>query len=404
MATAQYASAQTGHRWRPNLLFAAIAVGVLAGYLAGLFLMFDRHFWILGPNGKPVPCDFLAYWATGRMTLSGHAALAYDTNAQHAAQVLVAGSFSGYFFWNYPPLFFFVAAAIASVPYLAAFLAWVISTAAAFAVAIGAIARRWEAVLGACASPAILITAFSGQNGFLTAALLGAFLLCLPGRPILGGILLGLMTYKPQFGLLIPLALICGGHWRALIWGVVATSFTIVGSLLAFGPAAYVAFIHYLPIASHASLTLGGEGWNKMQSIYAIARVLGAGDRIAWVAQILTVLSCACAVIWLWRRSAAYELKAAGLVAATMLSTPYLHVYDFPVLLVALAFLYRHRAFDRVEWFGAIAVNMLMLEFVAQIAPIGPGIVLLVGALVLRRMEWNPVSFARLPFGRLALR
>jgi hypothetical protein len=100
-------------------------------------------------------------------------------------------------------------------------------------------------------------------------------------------------------------------------------------------------------------------------------------------------------MIWLWRRDVAFELKAAGLVAASMLSTPYLHVYDFPVLLVALAFLYRHRPFDRIEWFGAILANVLMLEFVVQIAPIGPGIVMLVGALMLRRVAWEPVSFHR---------
>jgi hypothetical protein len=108
------------------------------------------------------------------------------------------------------------------------------------------------------------LTAFGGQNGFLTAALFGGFLLLLQGLPIASGILLGLMTYKPQFGILLPVALICGGHWRALCSGVIATGFTIVASIMAFGPGTYANFIRYLPLTSHASLTLGGEGWNKM--------------------------------------------------------------------------------------------------------------------------------------------
>jgi len=391
MATAQseYLAGERG--WRPNLLFAAVTFGVLSGYLAGLMMMLVGRTWILTPSGKPVPCDFLAYWASGLMALSGHAASAYDPNAQHAAQILAAGPMPGYFYWNYPPLFFFVAVVLASAPYLAAFLGWVIATGAAYAVTIGAIARRWEAVLAACASPVILLTAFGGQNGFLSAALLGGALLVLREQPIISGILLGLMTYKPQFGILVPVALICGGHWRALLWAAVTASLAIGLSTLAFGIGAYVSFFHFLPVVSHASLTLGGEGWNKMQSIYAIARVLGAGDGLAWFAQALTMIACAAAMIWLWRGNVAYELKAAGLVLASMLSTPYLHVYDFPVLIVALALLYRHRPFDRVDWFAVAAINVLLLEFVAQLAPIGPGILMLAGALILRRMRWKAV-------------
>jgi hypothetical protein len=378
--------------WRSNLLFAAVATGVLAGYLAGLAVMFGGHQWILAASGKPIHCDFLAYWVSGAMALSGHAASAYDPNAQHAAQILAAGPSPDYLYWNYPPLFFFVAVLLASIPYLVAFLAWVISTGAAYAVTIGAIARRWEAILGASASSVILLTAFGGQNGFLTAALLGGALLFLPVRPIVSGILLGLMTYKPQFGVLLPIALICGGHWRALYSATATAAMAIAISALAFGTGAYLSFFHSLPVVSHAYLTLGGEGWSKIQSIYSIARVLGAGDSSAWSAQALTALACAGAMIWLWRRDVAFELKAAGLVAASMLSTPYLHVYDFPVLLVALAFLYRHRPFDRIEWFGAILANVLMLEFVAQIAPIGPGIIVLVAALLLRRVQREPVG------------
>jgi hypothetical protein len=177
-----------------------------------------------------------------------------------------------------------------------------------------------------------------------------------------------------------------------LLSAAVTASFTIGVSVLAFGIGAYVSFFHFLPVVSQVSLTLGGEGWNKMQSVYAIARVLGAGDGFAWSAQVLTMIACVSAMIWLWRGKEAFELKAAGLVLASMLSTPYLHVYDFSVVIVALALLYRHRSFDRVEWFVVAAVNVLLLEFVAQLAPIGPGILMLVAALVLRRMRWNPAG------------
>ncbi|HEX4079671.1 MAG TPA: glycosyltransferase family 87 protein [Rhizomicrobium sp.] len=184
---------------------------------------------------------------------------------------MLAGSFPNYLYWNYPPLFFAVTALLAAMPYLASFLGWVISTCSAYAVTIGAISRRWEGVLGACASPVILLTAFGGQNGFLSAALLGGFLLFLPTRPVVSGVLLGLLTYKPQLGILIPIALIAGGQWRALSSAAVTAALAAGLAALAFGPGVYASFLHSLPVVSHVYLTLGGEGWARMESIYAIA-------------------------------------------------------------------------------------------------------------------------------------
>ncbi len=387
--------------WSAHALFVAGTFGVFSGYVAGLAMMLGRRSWILAASGKPVPCDFLAYWASGLDALSGHAASAYDPNAQHAVQVFAAGPSPNYYYWNYPPLFFFVAALLASAPYLVAFLGWVISTGATYAVTIGAIARRWEGILGACASPVVLLTAFGGQNGFLTAAVLGGVLLFLPTRPVISGILLGLMTYKPQFGILLPIALICGGHWRTLCSATITAIFAVGISAWVFGAGAYLSFYRSLPVVAHAYLTLGGEGWGKMQSSYAIARLLGGGDLSAWVAQAAAIGICVLAMAWLWHKEEAYELKAAGLAAAVMLSTPYVHIYDFPVFVVALAFLYRHRPFDRLEWCGVVAINLLMLTFLAQTTPIGPGIAVLIGALILRRVfryaespaaEWVPAT------------
>ena len=62
----------------------------------------------------------------------------------------------------------------------------------------------------------MLINIGHGQNGFLTAALLGGALVVLDRRPILAGILIGLLVYKPQYGLMIPIVLAVSGRWRAL--------------------------------------------------------------------------------------------------------------------------------------------------------------------------------------------
>jgi hypothetical protein len=364
----------------------AAALGIAIAYAAILAIFLFQQSWILTTGELPMPSDFLAYRAAGIAALRGSAVAVYDPYTFHLLQISLTRAFSGYFYWNYPPLFFGVVAPLALLPYVPAFLFWIVTTGAACAATLGRIAREPKTIVFAFASPIFLLTAYVGQNGFLSATLVGGFLLCLCERPLIAGILLASMTYKPQLGILFPLALMAGGHWRALCWAFAATAIVTIAAGLIFGVDCYIAFFQSLATASRSYLTFGGEGWAKIESTYSVVRFLGAGDYAAWLVQFLTSAACALGVLWLWRSPRPYELKAAGLVVAMMLSIPYLHEYDFPVILVAFAFLYRQRVFDRGEWIAVAAANLLMAVFLFQLAPIGPVIVMIAGALVLRRM------------------
>jgi hypothetical protein len=250
----------------------------------------------------------------------------------------------------------------------------------------GAIAKSRTAILLALAAPWTLATFFVGQNGFLTASLIGLALLKLERRPVLSGIFFGLMTYKPQFGLLFPLALAMGGHWRAFIIACLTAATLIALSNAVFGPATLIAFFHVLPQTSQTLMDEGAVGWSKLQSIYGLARWLGLSSTAGWMAQAAVTLACAVAVAWLWRSNVAYALKAAGLAAAALLATPYLFVYDLPVLAVAIAFLYRDRAFDRIEGAALSFALLCVIAFAFLPAPTGLLANLAVAALILRRV------------------
>lgn len=66
--------------------------------------------------------------------------------------------------------------------------------------------------LAIAAWPGMYGNGLQEQSGFLTAALFGSALVMLDRRLVLAGLLLALLAFKPQFGLLIPLALIAGGR------------------------------------------------------------------------------------------------------------------------------------------------------------------------------------------------
>ena len=368
-------------------LLIACAAGIVFAYAVSLAYMFAAHQWLVDAQGRPLIADFLAVWSAGGLAHGGMALAAYDPYLQHAAEVAAAGrEFDGALGWPYPPFFLLVAAGLSSLGYAWAFVAWAGGTMGFYAATVGAIADRRTAILFALAAPWTLAAFFVGQNGFFTATLIGLILLNLERRPILSGIFLGLLTYKPQFGLLFPLALAMGGHWRAFVMACLIALSLLTLSNAVYGPAAFAAFLHVLPQTAQTLLDQGAVGWSKLQSVYGLVRWLGLSSAAGWTAQIAATLACAVAIAWLWRSGKARALKAAGLAVAALLATPYLFVYDLPVLAVAIAFLYRDRAFDRIE----VAVLGLALVCVAAFAfvavPTGLVAILAVAALVLRRV------------------
>lgn len=372
------------HRLVPLAL--AAAAGVAVAYAVILGYMALGHHWIVDGQGRPLPVDFLSFWSAGRLALAGHAASAYDWPTMHALHRRIMGhDFSGYYGWGYPPLFFCAAMALALLPYAASFLCWLAVTLALYVAAVVKITRVRSAALLACAAPAVLGNALVGQNGFLSAALIGGALILLEENPLLSGVLLGLLTYKPHLGILFPLALAFGGYWRALIAAALCTAAILVASLV-LSPGALSAFVHHMQGMSTTFLSEGSAGWYKIQSLYGLARMLGLGESAGYAAQGILFLPLAAGLAWLWRGPASLALKCAALATGVLLATPYLYMYDFPILSAALAFLYRDRAFDGFEMGGILAANLAVAAFVFFAAPLGLAASLITAALVVRRI------------------
>jgi hypothetical protein len=195
-----------------------------------------------------------------------------------------------------------------------------------------------RAVLAALAFTAVLVNALGGQNGFLTAALLGGGLILLESRPIAAGGLLGLLTYKPHLGLLVPFVLAAGGYWRAI--GAAAVTAALFGLLawLAFGTESWLAFGHLVPVAGDY-LRSGVLPWDKMASIFAAARLLGASITVATALHAIIAVAVAALCILAWRRGGSLELRVALVVSGTTLAVPALYDYDLVILAIPMALL-----------------------------------------------------------------
>jgi arabinofuranan 3-O-arabinosyltransferase len=367
-----------------NLCFALFVINAVFFPTA-----FFAHGWILDEKGLGIPTDFVNVWSAGKLVLDGHPALAYDWDIQKQVQVAVLGqSYPGNFAWHYPPPFLFVASLLAHFPYTVAFIGWAAASLVPYLAVMRGIIGRPFGLLLALAFPVVLTNTLVGQNGFLTASLIGGTLYLMPARPVLSGICLGLLSYKPQYGLLFPLVLIAASQWTVFFTaGAVAVAMALA-SWLAFGTESWQAFFHWMPMFSQAFLTEGRAPWGKMQSIFAVVRYFGGTEPLGWLFQWIMSATVAVVLTLMWRSRISYPLKAAALATGTLLITPYLFLYDLMVLAIAMAFLVRiglSKGFERHE-LPALGLAVALLMFYPLVgAPTGFVTTLIVSGLIAAR-------------------
>jgi hypothetical protein len=370
-----------------------------AALYAGLYF-FAYHYgaWLVDGEGTPLFSDFATnVWLTGRQALHGQVALLYDPAGFIKLQQELLGPSPFYYpNWAYPPIFLLVAAPFAAFPFLPAFVAYEGLALLACVVVVTLIVRRRAAIALVLASPFTAWNIGCGQNGLLTASLIGAALLALERHPVLAGIFIGCLTCKPQLGVLFPLALIAARQWRALAGAAATTVVLIALSAAAFGLGAWTDFPRELIAQSRLYLLAGaGLHWGLQETAHGLVRYLGGGDRLAWLAQGVASLGAALIVWLVWRSRVRYPLKAATLAATALVATPYAFAYDMAAIAVPLAFLAR----DQIDHGLLRGEQTVMIAlFLASLAvfptsgsiPIGVAIVTVLICLILRRAMSGP--------------
>ena len=436
-------------RWLTRERMRLWALAVLVAWLIGLAFVIGTSDGLNDYQGRPLGTDYSNVYAAGSYVLEGKAAAPFDWPAQHQREQAIFGENTPFYGWHYPPFFLFVAGALALMPFTLSLAVWQGATLLLYLLMTYAIlaasvpSPRWgegqgegdrasrsfpphptalravdlsptgrgEAsgltrdplwLLLALAFPAVFVNIGHGHNGFLTATLLGTALLVLDRRPALAGILFGLIAYKPQFGLLIPLVLIASGRWRAFFAASLTVAALALVTLLAFGPDVWRAFLASSALTRVEVLEQGGTGWHKIQSVFSVVRLGGGTVALAYVVQGAVTLGLAGALAWLWRSEANFSLKAAALSLAAIAATPYSLDYDLVVLAPAIAFLAAHGMTHGFATWEKTALALLwFMPLIARpvaehtLIPLGVPLMLIAFALVMRRALADLGMFAR---------
>jgi hypothetical protein len=346
------------------------STALIAGTVAVMTWVLSGH-GMADPMGRPIGTDFLRLWTASYALLNGEARAIYDTAAFFALEQAVTQRSTPEFYpWLYPPPALLIAYPLALLPYLESLVAWIAVGLAGYLAALWRIVPKPLTLWVGLAFPAVFWTVTHGQNSFLTTSLFCWGLLQLPRRPVLAGILFGALTFKPQLGLLLPVALVAGRHWRATVAAAIAALVFAATSVVLFGTCIWADFLASTTLSR--SLLEDGLGFGhyyKMQSVFAAVRLLEFPLAGAFGLQALVALGAAAAVAWAWRRpTGGRDMKNAALMAATPLSTAFIFDYDLMLLAPAIAWLAQKGVTDgALPWERTTLVAAFLVPFVSRV-------------------------------------
>jgi len=347
--------------WLTRRRATAYAWILLVCECAGLLLGIAGTHGLVVALPHPLSTDFVSFYAAGRLAAQGTAWLAYDQAAHYVAEQMATEPGIAYNFFYYPPVFLLLCRALARMPYLLAFVAFQGGALMLCLLAVRTILRDTKFVF-LLAFPAVFWTLGTGQNAFLTAALFAAATLQIDRRPVLAGMLFGALCYKPHFGLLIPVALLAGGHVRAVITatGSVLALVGLSGGVL--GWQTWTAFLHAMA-ASQAVYTTDAIDLAGLASPFGATLVVGLNPSQAGMVQAVATVGAGVLVGVVWRRKLSLPVRAAVLLAATPVAVPIVMFYDLMLSGIALAWLVRSGEF--APWTRTLMAAAFVLPLVS---------------------------------------
>jgi hypothetical protein len=308
----------------------AVAVGVFVAILEIAFLVYSPIPYDM--QGFAIGRDFVNTWVGGKLALMGEPGPYFAVDAYNS--LLQENFGAGYprHIWSYPPHLLLFTWPLALVPYLPAYILYCLLGLILYVAITMEGERRWDHIVLLALAPAVTLNIWTGQNGFVTTALLLGGLLQLDRRPILAGVLFGILTIKPQLGVLLPVMLVLTGRWRTLAAAAVTTVVLVAITSLAFGPAVWTDYLYdAMPVQKKAVLVNTGIYMLHMPSLFINVRLSGLPLSVAYGAQAILSAVTLAAVAWVFRRRRDPFLSTAFLICAIFLVTPYSFNYDMVV-------------------------------------------------------------------------
>jgi hypothetical protein len=317
----------SSRRWR-NLGIAAGAAAVVP------FAAWDVYKWVEAFASDHFHNDFTFYLAAARIGIGHGWPSIYDLSIQQAELDAMGSRIHIAELARYisPPPVAWIAVPFTPLPYDVGYWIW-------SALLVGALVWAWylaapgagrERIVHLAAALGWLPVIYGlqlGQPGlFVVLGMAGAYVLLRSGHPFQAGLALGVLALKPQLGILVPIALLVSGRYRALGGAAVALGVLAAASALNVGTDGIAAYQDRLNFAA-------GVPVNRELTLAPFI-----GDLT--VTRIVQVAIAVWALVLVYRfRGRAIEWILVPAIVGGLLASPYLHLDDL-VMLGLAAWLY----------------------------------------------------------------
>jgi hypothetical protein len=285
--------------------------------------------------------DFAHFYVLGEIANDHAADDLYSFTRQAERMDRLVPSYENRFAPIHGPQLSLLFAPLARLPYETALTIWLAFTVAGYAACCFWLWSRspalkpygWVVVILAAGFPPFYLLIAFGQNSILALGCVTAAYFALQAkRPWLAGIALGLLAYKPAFGLALPFVLLYGREWRMVLGATLAVVLQLAAGALYYGVSSVN---RYVEAITHVSQIVGvlEPIPDQMQSLRSFFSALVPSPDVAFAAYVVSAAIVVAIAAWCWRSTAALELRYSVLLLATILVDPHVNPYDLVAII-----------------------------------------------------------------------
>ena len=257
------------------------------------------------PSGQLIGRDFTNVWVASSLIQDHRINEIYENEKFNQAVDEIMQEELALHGFLYPPNSAWLVVPFSYLPYSYSFVLWSFIGLIAYLFACGAPDWNRLKIAALLLAPTTLLNLHFGQNGLISAALIGGGFMLLQKKPIMAGICFGLLSYKPTLGVLIPIALLFGRYWISFISASLVTVATVLLGTKIMGADAWISFFNYSVPFGRALIEHGkGPLMHLMPSSVMTARVLGLDSSTGYWIQLFSALYAISGIIWTFSKDA----------------------------------------------------------------------------------------------------
>ncbi len=301
---------------------------------------------LIDRNGLVKGTDFLHFYTLGKLALSDRGDLLYDMRAQaELTHEFVARAPNSLYVALYGPQMSLFFAPFARLSYGWAVTAWLALNLLIYASCCYVVwetcpkihAYRWTVVILAIAFPGLFhLFAWGQTSGLALLCFTLAFLALQSDRPLLAGLAIGSLIFKPQLGLAAAVVFIFARRWKVVGGAVMAAILQLAVAWMHYGSGIMRNYWHTLTHVSEI-LPLLEPRLYQTHSLRSFWSLLLPWPRLAFVLYAISALAVLLFAVRVWKSGSPLSVRYSALLLATVLISPHLTVYD--LIILAPAFL-----------------------------------------------------------------